>query len=152
MLVDGIQESEQVSEFNTDVSAEWKNTMWRNIYCKGHHPFIYHCELKRCLEGYFHFYMLSSFLSVQFRSSCSVVSDSLRPHVLQHTRLPCPSPTTRVYSNSCSLSQWCHPTISSSVVSFFSCPQSFVAWGFFQMSQLSTSGGQSIGVLVLGTL
>ena len=78
--------------------------------------------------------------------SCSVVSDSMRPHVLQHTRLPCPSPTPRVYSNSCSLSQWCHPTISSSVVSFFSCPQSFVASGFFQMSQLSTSGGQSIGV------
>ena len=56
MLVEGIQESEQVSEFNTDVSAEWK-IMWRNIYYKGHHPFIYHCELKRCSEGYFHFYM-----------------------------------------------------------------------------------------------
>ena len=56
MLVEGIQESEQVSEFNTDVSAEWK-IMWRNIYYKGPHPFIYHCELKRCSEGYFHFYM-----------------------------------------------------------------------------------------------
>ena len=78
--------------------------------------------------------------------SCSVVSDSLQPHVLQHTRLPCPSPTPKIYSNSCSLSQWCHPTISSSVVPFSSCLQSFPASGSFQMSQLFASGGQSIGV------
>ena len=77
--------------------------------------------------------------------SCSVVSDSLRPHGPQHTRPPCPSPTPRVYSNSCSLSQWYHPTISSSVVPF-SCPQSFPASGSFQMSQFFASGGQSIGV------
>ena len=82
--------------------------------------------------------------SVQY--SCSVVSDSLRPHGLQHTRPPCPSLTPRVYSNSCSLSQWCHPTISSSVVPFSSCLQSFPASGSFQMSWFSTSGGQSIGV------
>ena len=81
--------------------------------------------------------------SVQF--SCSVVSDSLRPHGLQHARPPCPSPTPGVYPNSCPLSQWCHPTISSSVIPF-SCPQSFLASGSFQMSQLFTSGGQSIGV------
>ena len=70
----------------------------------------------------------------------------LRPHWLQHTRPPCPSPTPRVYSNSCPLSQWCHPTISSSVVSFSSCPQSSPASGSFQMSQLFTWGGQSIRV------
>ena len=82
--------------------------------------------------------------SVQF--SCSVVSDSLWPHGLQHTRLPCPSPTPRAYSNSYPFSQWCHPTISSSVVPFSSCLQSFPASGSFQMSQFFTSGGQSIGV------
>ena len=82
--------------------------------------------------------------SVQF--SCSVVSNSLWPYGLQHTRLPCPSPTPRAYSNSCPSSQWCHPTISSSVIPFSSCLQSFPASGFFQMSQLFTSGGQSIEV------
>ena len=82
--------------------------------------------------------------SVQF--SHLVVSDSLRPHELQHTRPSCPSPTSGVYSNSCPLSWWCHPTISSSVVPFSSCPQSFAASGSFQMSQLFASGGQSIGV------
>ena len=83
-------------------------------------------------------------VSVQF--SHSVVSDSLRSHELQHARPPCPSPTARVYPNPCPLSQWCHPTISSSVVPFSSCPQSFPASGSFQMSQLFASGGQSIGV------
>ena len=84
------------------------------------------------------------FSSVQFSSS--VMSDSLRPHEPEHTRLPCPSPTPRVHPNSCPLSRWCHPTISSSVVHFSSCPQSFPASGSFQMSQLFASGGQSIGV------
>ena len=83
-------------------------------------------------------------LSIQF--SRSVMSDSLRPHGLQHTRPPCPSPTPRAYSDSCPLSQRCHPTISSSVVPFSSCLQSFPASRSFQMSQLLTSGGQSIGV------
>ena len=78
--------------------------------------------------------------------SCSVVSDSLRAHELQHTRPPCPSPTPRVHLNPCPLSQWCHPSISSSVVPFSSCPQSFPASGSFQMSQLFASGSQSIGV------
>ena len=78
--------------------------------------------------------------------SRSVVSDSLWPHGLQHTRLPCPSPTPRVYSNSCPLSQWCHPTISSSVVPFSSHLQSFPASGSFLMSQFFSSDGQSIGV------
>ena len=74
------------------------------------------------------------------------MSNSLQPHGQQHTRPPCPSPTPRVYSNSCPLSQWCHPTISSSVIPFSSCLQSFPASGFFQMSQFFISGGQSIGV------
>ena len=82
--------------------------------------------------------------SVQF--SCSVVSDFLQPHRLQHTRLPCPSPTPRVYSNSCPLSRWCHPTTSSSVIPFSSCLQSFPTSGSFQMIQFFTSGDQTIGV------
>ena len=82
--------------------------------------------------------------SVQF--SHSIVSDSLRPHESQHARPPCPSPTPRVYSNSCPSSQWCHPAISYSVVPFSSHSQSFPASGTFPMSQLFASGGQSIGV------
>ena len=77
--------------------------------------------------------------------SRSVVSDSLRPHGLQHARPPCPSPTPGVYSNSCPLSRWCHPTSSSSVVPFSSCLQPFPASGSSQMSQLFESGGQSTG-------
>ena len=74
------------------------------------------------------------------------MSHSLWPHELQHTRPPCPTPTPGVYPNSCPLSQWCHPAISSSVVSFSSCPQFFPASGSFQMTQHFESGGQSIGV------
>ena len=81
---------------------------------------------------------------VQF--SRSVVSDSLRPHESQHARPPCPSPTPRVYSNSCPSSRWCHPAISSSVVPFSSCPQSLPASGSFPVSQLFAWGGQSTGV------
>ena len=90
------------------------------------------------------FRSLVSLCSVLF--SQSVVSDSLPPHGLQHARPPCPSPTPRVYSNSCPLSRWCHPTISSSVVPSSSCLPSFPASGFFQMSQFFASGGQSIRV------
>ena len=78
--------------------------------------------------------------SVQF--SCSVVSNSLQPHESQHTRPPCPSPTSGVYSNSCPLSRWCHPTTSFSVVPFSSCLQYFPASRSFQMSQPFASGGQ----------
>ena len=81
--------------------------------------------------------------SVQF--SHSVVSDSLQPHESQHTRPPCPSPTPRVHPNSCPWSWWCHPDISSSVVPFSSCLQSFPASESFPMSQLFASSGQSIG-------
>ena len=90
---------------------------------------------QRSLEGY---------SSVQF--SHSVVSDSLWPHGLQHARIPCPSQTPRACTNSCLSSWWHHPTISSSVVPFSSCPQSFPASESFQMSQLFASGGQSVGV------
>ena len=85
--------------------------------------------------------------SIQF--SHSVVSDSLQLHEPQHARLPCPSQTPRVYPNPCPLSRWRHPTISSFVVPFSSCPQSFPASGSFQMSQLFPSGGQSTGVSAL---
>ena len=77
--------------------------------------------------------------------SCSVVSDSLQSHGLQHARLPCQSPTPGACSNWCPSSWWCHPTVSSSVVPFSSCPQSSPASGSFPMSQFFTSGGQSIG-------
>ena len=89
------------------------------------------------------------FSSVQF--SHSVVSDSLRPHDLQHTRPPCPSPSPGVHSDSRPSSQWCHPAISSSVVPFFSCPHSLPASELFPMSQLFTWGGQSTGVSALAS-
>ena len=88
--------------------------------------------------------LLQIFSSVQF--SGSVLSDTLWPHGLQHTKPPCPSPTHRVYIDSCPLSWWYHPTISSSVIPFSSCLQSFPTSGSFQMSQFFASGGHSIGV------
>ena len=87
---------------------------------------------------------ISSIRSVQF--SRSVLSDSLQPYELQHTRPPCPSPTPGVHSNSRPSSRWCHPAISSSVVSFSSCPQSLPASESFPVSQLFAWGGQSTGV------
>ena len=96
------------------------------------------------VHTYIYTHLITQYYSVQF--SHSVMSDSLWSHRLQHTRPPCPSPTPRVYSNSCPLSQWCHPTISSFVIPFSSCLQSFPASGSFQISQLFASGGQSIGV------
>ena len=86
--------------------------------------------------------VIIKFSSVQLLS----MSDSLQPQESQHARRPCPSPTPWVYSDSRPSSQWCHPAISSSVIPFSSCPQSFPASGSFQMSQLFASGGQSIGV------
>ena len=90
-----------------------------------------------------------AFSSVQF--SRSVMSDSLRPHKLQHARPPCPSPTPGVHSKSCPSSPWCHPAISSSVVPFSSCPQSLPISGSFPMSQLFAWGGQSTGVSALAS-
>ena len=104
------------------------------------------------------------FLSTYFNSNsravlsvccCSVTKSCLTlcdPHWLHHTRPPYPSPSPGACSNSCSLSQWCHSTISSSVAPFFSCPQSFPAPGYFLMSQLLTSGGQSTGISALASV
>ena len=85
------------------------------------------------------------YTNVSVHFSPTVVSDCLQPHGLQHTMLPCPLPTPRACSNSCTLSRWCHPTIPFSVVPYSSCLQSFPASGSFPMSQFFTSGGQSIG-------
>ena len=103
----------------------------------------FHLDAKETNVIFWGLYFIFFNYSVQF--SLSVMSDSLRPHELQHARPPCPSPTRGVHPNPCPLSQWGHPTISSSVVPFSSCPQSFPASGFFQMSQLA-SGDQSIRV------
>ena len=119
-----------------------------------HHIVVLSCNLgsslfQRALEGRKTSVLYSTVSLVAVSSdqfSHSVVSDSLRPHEPQHARPPCPSPTPTVYPNPCSLSRWCHPTISSAVVPFSSCPQSFPASGSFPMSQLFASGGQSVGV------
>ena len=111
-----------------------ENTFFKSRIVSPVFPLVYHGIL-----------FLHSFLVLLFQFSCPVVSDSLQPHGLQHARLPCPSTTPGVYSNSCPLSWWCHPTISSSVIPFFSLPQSFPASGSFQMSQLFASGDQRIG-------
>ena len=101
-------------------------------------------------EKRYRFMLISDFSAILslFLLSCSVVSDSLWPHGLQHARLPCPSPTPGACSNSCPWSQWCHPTILSSVVLFSYCLQSFSASGSFPMSQLFVSGGQITGASV----
>ena len=112
------------------------------------------CEfltILRFLNLFLTFYSLSFLLfwNILIFSSVSSVTQpwpTRWPHGLQHTRPPCPSPTPRVYPNSCPLSWWCHPTISYSVIPFSSCLQSFAASGSFQMSQLFVSGGQNIGV------
>ena len=91
-------------------------------------------------------YISGNFLQQQFiKFSHPIMSNSLQPHGLQHTRLPCPLPPPGACSNSCPASRWCHPTISSSVIPFSSCLQSFPASGSFLVSQFFTSGGQSIG-------
>ena len=112
-----------------------------------HLPHHIYPPLVRCVAsqdfvlGWCCFPLLSS---IQF--SCSVVSNSLWPHGLQHARLPCPSPIPGACSNSCPLSWWCHPTISSSLIPFSSCLQSFLASGSFPRSQFFASGGQRSGV------
>ena len=105
----------------------------------------YHADEAKILFCYQACFGKITFLNVSVQFSHSVVSNSLWPHELQHGRPPCSSPTPKVYTNSCQLSQWCHPTISSSGIPFSSCPQSFLASGSFQMSQLFPSG-QSIRV------
>ena len=122
----------------------WFNRVGLNILCFFHYfccnmDFSIHSSMRGVLTS---IYKIPSLLF-----SRSVVSYSLRPHELQHTRLPCPSSSPRASSNSCPLSGWCHPTILSSVVPFSFCLQSFPASGSFLMSQLFISGGQSIGTL-----
>ena len=90
-------------------------------------------------------FTFTAYTCLNLFSSASVMSNSLWPHGLQHTGPPCPSPTPGAWSNSCPLSQWCHPTILSSVIPFSSCLQSFAASGSFLMSQLFASCGLSIG-------
>ena len=106
--------------------------------------------LENAIQGSRWCWHVSRSLSVQF--NCSVVSGSLRPHGRQHTRLPCPSPTLKAYSNSGPFSWWCHPTISCSAVPFPSCLQSFPASESFPVSQFFLSGGQSIGVSASGSV
>ena len=112
------------------------------------------------LQDFFFFFILLYHIILLFKHfshitfnqfSCSVMSNSLWPHEPQQGRPPCPSPTPGVHPNPCPLSWWCHPTISSSVVPFSSCPQSFPASGSFPMSQLFASGGQSTGVSALAS-
>ena len=115
----------------------WANTMWPKVLILNDIARL--CDMTSPNLSYYIDYQFSQF-------SRSVMSDSLQPHGLEHTRPPCPSATPGVYSNSCPLNQWCHPTISSSVVPFSSCPQSFPESGSFQESQFFKSGGQSVGV------
>ena len=110
---------------------------------------VYHWSVSFRSDGSFQSSVVDACVHLEYSSvqfSHSVVSDSLRPHELQHARPPCPSPTPGVYSNPCPSSRWCHPAISSSVVPFSSFPQSLPASGSFPMSQLFAWGGQSIGV------
>ena len=108
--------------------------------------FLFICILSVLFKSYFLPINIPSSSTVPHFFSCSIMSDSLKPHGLQHTRPTFPPPTPGVYSNSCPLSQWHHPTISSSVDPFTSCLQSFPASGSFLMSRFFTSGGQSIGI------
>ena len=120
---------------------------WIHTQAQGHTRSVTLGEL-HCL---FFYWLILSSVSSQFSSahfSRSVMSNSLQPHGLQHTRPPCPSPTPGVFSNSCPFSQWYCPTISSSVVPVSSRLQSFPASGSFPVSQFFPSGGQSIGVSV----
>ena len=108
------------------------------------HFFIEDIQIANAYMKRYSLSLIIQFSSAQF--SRSVVSDSLWPHESQHARPPCPSPTPRVYANSCPSSRWCHWAISSSVVPFSSCPQSLPASGSFPVSKLFTWGGQSTGV------
>ena len=137
----------------------WKAVRLVYISCSVKSPFvfnhldisIYIFQIQLCIFGVIFdssLFLRGGVLSPSVQFSHSVVSDSLQPHELQHARPPCPSPIPGVHSNSCPSSRWCHPAISLPVIPFSSCPQTFPASGSFQMSQLFTSGGQSIGVSV----
>ena len=109
-----------------------------------------HCnyqDIEKIIEN-----VILNFLYIHDKFNCSVMSNSLQTHGLQHTRPPCPSPTPGAYSNSCPLSWWCHPTISFSVSPFSFCFQTFPASGSFQMTQFKALGGQSIGASALASV
>ena len=114
------------------------------IYWISLHLFLIHWSVCLCMHQYHTVLIKKAVFFLLF--SHSVMSDSLWPHGLQHARLPCPSPSPRVCSNSCLLSWWCHPTSWPSVVPFFSCLQSFPASQYFPVSQLFASSGQSIEI------
>ena len=129
-----------------------RNGVWTKVTSAlfWHHlPANQSCMNNWCYKNVHHSRIVYIFSSVQF--SHSVMSDSLWPHELQHTRPPCPSPGPRVHSNSHPLSRWCHPAISSSVVPFSSCPQSLPASKSFPVSQLFAWGGQSPGASALAS-
>ena len=127
------------------LKSTWSLFEIRRVFFFPYWPFIFH-HINFCLVDFSSLWTSQiTFLWCDFSSVQSLSRVYLRPHGLQHTRSPCPSPIPRVYSNSCPLSQWCHPTISSSVIPFSSHLQSFLASGSFQMSQFFASGGQSIG-------
>ena len=127
------------------LAASYKIKHTLTAWSSNHTPWCFiQRSWKLCPHKYLHTNGYNQF-------SCSVVSDSLRPHELQHTRPPCPSPSPGVHSDSRPSSQWCHPTISSSVVPFSSCPQCLPASQSFPMSQLFTWGGQSTGVSALAS-
>ena len=123
------------SENKIQVPLNFKKVIWPQSYRQHKHRY----------KGIFiTVFIILNDKNMKTQFSHSVMSNSLWPHELQHARPPCPSPTPGVHPNPCPLSQWCHPTISSSVIPFSSCPQSFPVSGSFQMSQLFTSGSQSI--------
>ena len=118
--------------------------LWPSYLCKSQKNLSLWSEDKKVVAEIRKAVMELEIISIQF--SCSVMSNSLQPHGLQHVRPTCPSPTPGIYLNSCPLSLGCHPTSSSSVIPFSSCLQSFPTSGSFQMSQFLPLGGQSIGV------
>ena len=130
--------------YSTGNSAQCYVAAWKGGVLGENGYMLIYDWIPSLLTWNYHNIVIWLFSLVQF--SLSVVSNSLRPHELQHARPPCPSPPPRVYPNSCSLSRWCHPTILSSAVPFSSRLLSFPASGSFPVSQLFTSGGQSIGV------
>ena len=136
-----IIDTNQVTELITIRTRIKPRSLWTYL---GVSPPPHWIRSSLTLRSYFKHFFISLYQH-QYQFSHSVVSDSLRPPK-QHARPPCPSPTLGVYSNSCPMSWWCHPAISSSVISFSSCPQSLPASGSFPMTQLYTWGGQSIGV------
>ena len=114
--------------------------MWEDFPSESHWEYFHHLVPSHKSVWYYDSRIRSD------QISRSVMSDSLQPHESQHARPPCPSPTAKAYSDSCPSSQWCHPTISSSVMTFSSCLQSFPASGSLSVNQFFLSGGQSIGV------